>query len=301
VKSAASPATTYGFCSWKPQPSCSPPARSEISSAASSTNESTTPTLYAMPDARRPREPGAASPSTFSDSTGNTQGMRFSSAPPTSANSSAIGRPSAEPPAAFGEPCAVGVAGAATAAGAPGVDDVGGHGVVTETVTARPAAPSTRAGWPSAEVATSTAGIAVGDSLRCGSSGTRVCHRSPFHAACCGAAFAITPAVSGRNSSVRPRQAAGSPSTCTTTASPSTVAFAAAPGTARGTAALAASNSAACPPVAACAGTLNANSPDSGMHTSLQTSHSALSVTSSCAPLKAGATVSGTGSSTVSS
>ncbi len=45
VNSTASAATKPGDCSWKPQPICSPPARSAISSAASPTNDSTTPAL----------------------------------------------------------------------------------------------------------------------------------------------------------------------------------------------------------------------------------------------------------------
>ena len=45
VNSAASAATTAGDCSWKPQPSCSPPARSASSSAASATKLATTPTV----------------------------------------------------------------------------------------------------------------------------------------------------------------------------------------------------------------------------------------------------------------
>ena len=45
VNSAASVATTAGDCSWKPQPSCSPPARSASSSPASATKDSTTPAV----------------------------------------------------------------------------------------------------------------------------------------------------------------------------------------------------------------------------------------------------------------
>ena len=44
-KSAANAATTIGLCSWKPQPSCSPPARSASSNAARAMKDSTTPTV----------------------------------------------------------------------------------------------------------------------------------------------------------------------------------------------------------------------------------------------------------------
>lgn len=43
VNSAASAATTSGDCSWKPQPSCSPPARSASSRPANARKETTTP------------------------------------------------------------------------------------------------------------------------------------------------------------------------------------------------------------------------------------------------------------------
>ena len=45
VNSAASVATTAGDCSWKPQPSCSPPARRASSNDASATKDSTTPAV----------------------------------------------------------------------------------------------------------------------------------------------------------------------------------------------------------------------------------------------------------------
>ena len=45
VNSTASPATTAGLCSWKPQPSCSPAARSPSSRPPSATKESTTPAV----------------------------------------------------------------------------------------------------------------------------------------------------------------------------------------------------------------------------------------------------------------
>ena len=45
VNRAASTATTAGCCSWKPQPSCSPPARSASSRPASARKLSTTPAV----------------------------------------------------------------------------------------------------------------------------------------------------------------------------------------------------------------------------------------------------------------
>ncbi|MFO1266213.1 MAG: hypothetical protein U1F67_05020 [Rubrivivax sp.] len=45
VNSTASAATMPGDCNWKPQPICSPPARSASIVAASATNDSTTPAV----------------------------------------------------------------------------------------------------------------------------------------------------------------------------------------------------------------------------------------------------------------
>ena len=53
--------------------------------------------------------------------------------------------------------------------------------------------------------------------------------------------------------------------------------------------------------VLACAGMLSANSPCCGMHTSLHTSHCAVSLMSSVLPAKAGLTVTGTGNSSLPS
>ena len=45
VNSAASATTTPGDCNWKPQPRCSPPARSASRSPARATKLSTTPAV----------------------------------------------------------------------------------------------------------------------------------------------------------------------------------------------------------------------------------------------------------------
>ncbi len=85
----ASAVTTAGDCSWKPHPTCSPAARSASSAPASATNVTTTPAANARPATRRRGPslcPGAASDSAFSDSTGNTQGIRLRISPPASAS-----------------------------------------------------------------------------------------------------------------------------------------------------------------------------------------------------------------------
>ena len=88
----ARPTTTAGDCSWKPHPSCSPAARRMSSSPASTTNVATTPggerdALQAM-DAGVANGP-CASASAFSESTGNTHGIRLRIRPPTKASSNA--------------------------------------------------------------------------------------------------------------------------------------------------------------------------------------------------------------------
>ena len=228
----------------------------------------------------------AAKPSTFSDSTGNTQGIRFSSAPPSSASSSAAHRPSAATAGAGGSTSALPSAGSgATAATA-------GQGVVTCSASCRPAG---------ASGVVSTTGMRWGPSLRCGSSGSVADQVSPFHAATGLAAFCSTPGVSGSSVNGLPCHAAGRPATRTTRSPPCTAAEACAPGTGCGSAARAASKSPAFAAVAACTGSCSANSPDSGMQTSLHTSQSARSFTSSVCAAKPAGTVTGTGSSSVPS
>ncbi len=154
---------------------------------------------------------------------------------------------------------------------------------------------------PVAVPATSTAGKVDGLSLRCADSGTRADQRLPRQACAIGAAGSITPPISGKNTSVLPATSAGRPSTSTTKAWPSTRAVATEPVAARGTRASAAANASAWAAVAPAVGSTKPNSPDSGMHTSLQTSQSARSLTSTVDAEKPLASVTGTGSSTVSS
>ena len=240
--------------------------------------------------------PWAARPSTFSDSTGKTQGIRFSSAPPSRASSNDTARPDA--------------GGGALSAGAPAPPPAeppaeppaGGQAPLTCTVSCTPAGGA--AAGPAPEDApawASTASNRSGLWLRCADSLTRATQAPSTHRASCAAALSITPGNSGNRRSVRPAQSAGSPETRSCSASGSTCACASAPGRTCGCAARAASKSAPCAAVAACAGSLSANSPDSGMHTSLHTSHSACSRTSSACPAKPAGTCTGTGSSSVPS
>src|SRR5665213_1090387 len=87
----ASAATTSGVCSWKPQPSCAPALRNASSIAASSTNVAMTPVANAYAATRIVARSSwrCAKPSTLSDSTGNTQGIRLRMMPPTNANNAA--------------------------------------------------------------------------------------------------------------------------------------------------------------------------------------------------------------------
>ena len=229
--------------------------------------------------------PAREKPSTFSDNTGNTQGIRFRISPPTSAKTTASAKPGG---AAAGAGVTSALPSAGAAAGAAGA----GQGVVTATATRRPAA------WPAL---VSTTGIVAGDSVRCGSTGTRAVQVPSAQAVCGFAALTITPGVSGRKPSSRPCQAAGSPATRTTSSPPCNAASARAPGTSCGRAARAASNSAACPAVAALTGSFSVNSPLSGMQTSLHTSHSAANFTVSVSPARPAGTISATGSSRVPS
>ena len=87
----ASAVTTTGDCSWNPQPSSCPAARSASSIMASSTNVTMTPAANASASRRIVARSSwrVAKPSTLSDSTGKTQGMRLRIMPPTNAKSAA--------------------------------------------------------------------------------------------------------------------------------------------------------------------------------------------------------------------
>ena len=278
VNSAASAATKPGDCSWKPQPSCSPPARSVSSNAASARKLATTPAVYANPPASRTRPSCAwmAKPTTFSDRTGNTQGIRFSNAPPASANKNAAAQPS-------GGACGIAVVDATGPAEARAV--TAGQGPSMGKRNCTPAASPSRA---------STTAICAGAALRCADKLTRAIHASPSQRCTTWAALSITSAVSGRKRRTCPIHAAGRPRTRTSSAPPSTRAPASAVGKGRGSTARAASKSAAAAVIAARAGSSSANSPSSGMHTSLHTSHCARSRTDTLALPKPVGTCKGT-------
>ena len=119
-----------GDWSWKPHPSCSPPARRAIRTDASARKETSTPAVKTSPCRRAFAGSSPAwwmNPSTLMDSTGSTQGMRLRIRPPTRAKSRACHRPDTRSPepaaAARPEPAAMPPAAggpmAATAAGSP--------------------------------------------------------------------------------------------------------------------------------------------------------------------------------------
>jgi hypothetical protein len=174
-----------------------------------------------------------------------------------------------------------------------------GHSPTTLASTRQPRPPSA-----------STMGMTCGLAARCGDSGTRAVQAAPFQACVHLPAVSITSPVSGKNCSVLPRRATGSPCTVMASASPSTRAVLSGmmprvpASTGWGCAAKAASNAAVCSAVLPRAAILSTNSPSSGMHSFLHTSHCALSLTSrspNSDGLNCGVTVSGTGSSTVPS
>lgn len=104
----AMPKTNAGDWSWKPQPSCSPPARSTRSRPASDQNDASTPAaktrpctltlVLSLPD-------WLTKPRILMPSTGNTQGMRLSTRPPRKART--MVPPRLPPPAAAPPPPAV--------------------------------------------------------------------------------------------------------------------------------------------------------------------------------------------------
>ena len=114
------------------------------------------------------------------------------------------------------------------------------------------------------------------------------------------AAWSITPASAANTCTFLPCSDAGKPSAVSESACASTCACVRA-STDFGVCSLARRNASACATVLAAAGTLSRNSPACGMHTSLQTSHSAFRPMSSRSPANAGATVTATGSNTVPS
>src|SRR5436190_3675237 len=196
--SSARPATTTGDCSWKPQPSCAPAARSATSTAASSQNETTTPTANARPClrivARSP--PCAAKPRTFSDSTGNTQGIRFSSTPPNRASTIAAPSDNGLSAGASGSTCAEYSTGAAAATTVPA------SGTSTSAARSLP---------PSPPVDSSTPARRVNSPTRCTATGSASVQRAPSRESCCAPLGSIWPALYAKKRSLPMSARAGAP------------------------------------------------------------------------------------------
>src|SRR5580698_9079896 len=118
--------TNAGDCSWNPQPSCAPPARSTASTPASAQNDTSTPSVNATPCSvtlRRSLPDWFTKPTILMPSTGNTQGIRLRIRPPNSADTSvANSLPIAVPEE---DPLALVVGPAAAAPGAVALDPNG--------------------------------------------------------------------------------------------------------------------------------------------------------------------------------
>ncbi len=230
-------------------------------------------------------------------STGNTQGMRLRMSPPSSAPASASSQVAS----------GAGVAGMGCALAALAFKAASSAGdMPTGAATAgQPPATgsSTRQPWPPWA---STMGRGSGPSLRSRDSGTRAVQTAPSHCWVGVAAVSMTPVVSGKTPSALPCSAAGRPATRSSRAPPSTRApLPSCVGRGTGWALAAASKAAALSAVVPARGSCSVKSPSSGMHSWRHTNHDALSrnVTSRASGpgLKAGDTVTGTGSSTVPS
>ncbi len=219
-------------------------------------------------------------------STGNTQGIRFSTMPPSSAPSNA----SAKAPAGTASRAAMG-AGAAPTGAALDLSAASSAGDTPATGASAGQAPCTwasaRQPWPPA---TSTSGMCDGLSLRSGDTGRSAVQapssqrwvqvRGP--AVSPGwAAVRITPGVSGNSSRFWPRSAAGSPFTRTCRRwPPSANVTLCSPASGLGCALRAASNAGPFSAVELRSGSLSENSPSCGMHSTRHTSQLALSRTS---------------------
>src|SRR5690606_21954017 len=138
-----SAATNQGCCSWKPQPSAWPPARSASTSAPIAANATSTPAEYqsAWLRARARLSPLCARPSTLSERIGSTQGIRLSTSPPSRASRSA---PSAPPAGRALGGSAVRAALSAEASGGEGVGSESelGSESLSPSSTSGPASPS---------------------------------------------------------------------------------------------------------------------------------------------------------------
>ena len=243
-----------------------------------------------------------AKPTTLMASTGNTQGIRFSTSPPSSAPS----RATSQVPrgAAAGAAAALGAGLLPNCALARSAASRAGDTVAAAASAGQP--PSTgssaRQPWPPCA---STTGRGSGLPLRWGDRGTRAVHTAPSHAWVYGAAVSITLPVSAKNSSVCPCSAAGSPATRSTSAPSCTRALllpSLRAGSACGAAWCAAAKAAASTAVVLRSGSCSVKWPSSGMHSLRHTSHEACNCTvtslASGPGTKAPDTVTGTGNST---
>src|SRR5690606_10553339 len=81
----------HGCCSWKPQPSARPAARSPSTSAPIAANAVSTPSVYhsACERAAARLSPLCARPTTLSERIGSTHGIRLSNRPPSSPSANA--------------------------------------------------------------------------------------------------------------------------------------------------------------------------------------------------------------------
>src|SRR6185312_4948900 len=223
-KSRARPATTAGDCSWKPQPSCAPAARSATSSAASSQNETMTPAANARPCLRivaRP-PPCAAKPRTLSDSTGNTQGIRLSSKPPSRASAIAAPSDSALSAGTSGSGCGEDAAGSAAATTVPA------SGTSICAVRSLP---------PSPAVDSSTPARRVNSPTRCTATGSESVQRVPSRESSCAPLGSICPALYAKKRSLPTSAGADAPGggvNTRSTTEPLAVALAFQPSSARG-------------------------------------------------------------------
>ena len=157
-------------------------------------------------DAARRCRARPAKPSTLSDSTGNTHGIRFSSRPPMSANASDSSSGTGLPPAGRG----AGIGAARSSARPPPAAPLRAPAV--EASPAPRTRPATPRGSPgSASTACSRDGL----SLRCGDSGTRNASRSPSQRCSMRRGVVDHAGVgSAKKSSALPRRSAGRPSIC---------------------------------------------------------------------------------------
>ena len=151
-------ATNHGCCSWKPQPSAMPAERRPSTSAPMAAKALSTPSVYQLAWLRALARlaPLCASPTTFSERIGRTQGIRLRISPPSRPRASALSRP---PRGSGGAVLRAALSAEASAAGR-----VAGAG--SSTGFAEAGSPAASAGVPvpasAADVSSATAGAVSG-------------------------------------------------------------------------------------------------------------------------------------------